>query len=354
MYPVILALDARIQSNETPELVTLGPRVKPEDDKKNMTNPVLVDVIRGTTVESLHRGAACVVDRNGKLIAAWGDAEAAICPRSSLKPLQALALIDSGAAAAFTCTSEEIALACASHGGEPIHVDRVAAWLKRVGLSHKELECGAHLPGTESAARALLRGDEKATAIHNNCSGKHTGFLCCALHIGAATKGYIAPDHPVQRRVLGAIGALCECATTNVVIDGCSAPNLFMPLRALALGWARLPDGLTKPMKAHPELVAGTGRPDVELVKAMADGGVAKAGAEGVFAAGLPDQGLGFAVKIDDGAGRAALVALAAILRKHGGFRRDTDVAALLRPAVTNWRGTRTGELRAAGPLTTV
>jgi L-asparaginase II len=313
-----------------------------------MPNPVLVEVIRGATVESLHRGVACVVDRTGAVVAAVGDAETPICPRSALKPLQALPLIESGAAGAFNCSDEEIALACASHSGEPMHVERVAAWLARMGMSAADLDCGAHMPGNESAARALLCAGEPPSALHNNCSGKHAGFLCCAAHYGVAAQGYVNPDHPVQRQVLRAIGAICEYATDNIVIDGCSAPNVFMPLRALALGWARLPDTLTGPMKAHPLLVSGTGRPDVELVSAMAGGGVAKVGAEGVFAACLPERGLGFAVKIDDGAGRAAIVALAALLQRHHGFRGDADVSALLSPAITNWRGTRTGFVRAA------
>src|SRR5262249_44452811 len=155
--------------------------------------------------------------------------------------------VESGAAGAFNCSDEEIALACASHTGEPMHVDRVAAWLARMGMSAADLECGAHLPSTESAARELLCTGESPSALHNNCSGKHTGFLCCCAHLGVPTKDYVRAEHPLQRRVLGAIGAACECDVSNVVIDGCSAPNIFMPLRALALGWARLPEALIGP-----------------------------------------------------------------------------------------------------------
>jgi L-asparaginase II len=317
-------------------------------------NPVLAEVIRGTTIESVHRGSACVVDSDGRVLRAWGDVDALICPRSALKPLQALPLIESGAAAAFGVTPEEIALACASHSGEPEHVTRVSAWLGRLGLSVNDLACGTHPPADSRAAEALFRAGSTPCPLHNNCSGKHTGFLCLALHLNAPTAGYVDPTHAVQRQVQAAIGRLCgwDLADAPVVIDGCSAPNYFLPLRALAAGWARL--GTIAPvitaMKAHSYLLSGTERPCAALIPVLAGRGVVKVGAEGVFAACLPEQGLGVAVKIDDGAGRAAAPVLAAILARLGGFAEGIDSARFTDLPQKNWVGTLVGRVRAVLP----
>ncbi len=307
-------------------------------------NPVLVEVIRGATVESRHRGAACVVTADGTVVSAWGDISALICPRSALKPLQALALLETGAADAFAVTDAELALACASHSGEPEHVRRVGAWLGRLGLSERDLECGAHPVSTTTAA----------SAIHNNCSGKHTGFLCCALHMKAATRGYVAPTHPVQRQVCEGLSRMTglDLAAAPVVVDGCSAPNWFLPLHHLAQGWARLGqvERIVSAMKAHPTLVAGTDRPCTHFIRALKGRGIVKTGAEGVYAAALPERGLGIALKIDDGAGRAASVAMAAILHTLEAFRTDAPVlvAHLRETEVTAWAGAHTGVIRAA------
>jgi L-asparaginase II len=306
-------------------------------------NPVLVEVVRGTAVESRHRGAACVVATDGTVVSSWGDVEAPICPRSALKPLQALALLDTGAADAFDVTDAELALACASHSGEPDHVQRVSAWLSRVGLSEKDLECGTHPVAATSDPGPL----------HNNCSGKHAGFLCCALHMKAATRGYTAAVHPVQRQVREGLSRItgCDLATAPVVIDGCSAPNWFLPLRHLAQGWARLGGvaRIVSAMKTHPFLVAGTERPCTRFIQALKGQGIVKTGAEGVYAAVLPERGLGIAVKIDDGAGRAAGIAMAAILHRLDAFRADMpELAARLRATdITAWAGAHTGVIRA-------
>jgi L-asparaginase II len=331
-----------------------------------MPNPILVEVVRGETVESRHRGALCIVDAEGRLVQSWGDVDTLMCPRSSLKPLQALALVESGAAEAFGATSEELALACASHAGESRHVEIAHAWLARLGLSARDLECGAHAPASIPAAEALIRAGVKPSALHNNCSGKHSGFLCLACHLKAPTRGYTAPTHPVQRRVLAAIAEITsfDVFAAPIVIDGCSAPNIFVPLRDLALGWARLgqPRGLrpalaagaqrlVAAMKAHPDLVSGAGRPCTEFIQSLAGGAVAKVGAEGVYAACLPERGMGIALKIEDGAGRAASVALAAVLDALGAFRPEAagTVARLKETAHAAWAGARTGTIRAAG-----
>lgn len=326
-------------------------------------NPVLVEVVRGETVESFHRGAACIADAAGSVIAAWGDVDHAICPRSAIKPFQALPLLESGAADAFQVSAEELALACASHSGEPEHVRRVAAWLSRIGLNVNDLECGAHPPTSTLAADALICERVPPTALHNNCSGKHTGFLTLARYLGVATNRYTGTAHPVQQTVLAALSEITGAALGPVVRDGCSAPNTFLPLRALATGFARLADPKALPgpraaairrivaaMKAHPVLMSGHGRPCAKLITALAGNGIVKTGAEGVFAAALPEQGIGIAVKIDDGAGRAAVVAITALLAARRAFRADAGdvVQSLKAPVLTAWAGGRTGVIRPA------
>jgi L-asparaginase II len=328
-----------------------------------VTNPVLVEVTRGPKVESIHRGSACVVDARGHVVEAWGDIESPTCPRSAIKPFQSLPLIESGAADAFAVTEEELALACASHSGEPVHVERVSAWLARLGLSSAALECGAHPPSNQRAADTLTCAHEHPSAVHNNCSGKHTGFLTLALHLGVPTRGYVMPDHPVQRAVLAAVGDMMDVGQQPTVRDGCSAPNIFAPLRALALGFARVGTGhglspartkaanrIVAAMHAHPVLMSGHGRPCARLIAAMPDG-IVKTGAEGVFAAALPAQGFGLAVKIDDGAGRAAVVAITALLERYKAFRAEAaadEVLALKEPAHFAWAGSPTGVTRPA------
>jgi len=330
-----------------------------------MANPILVEVTRGEGVESLHRGAACVIDATGKVIHAWGDVDALVCPRSAIKPIQTLVLLESGAADAFGVSDAEVALSCASHSGELGHTTAVAAWLKRIGLSVKDLECGAHAPSNEKSEAALIKAGEAPTALHNNCSGKHTGFLAAALHMNVPTRGYTSPAHAVQRAVMVTLSAMTgfDAAKAKTVTDGCSAPNLYMPLKSLATGWARLAapapgsgnradaaQRIINSMKANPFMVAGSERPGTRLITAMKGQGIAKVGAEGVYAACLPEQGLGIALKIDDGALRASQVAMAAILKHLGAFRADasTTVADLFETPITAWAGTQTGVVRAA------
>ncbi|MBI5164948.1 MAG: asparaginase [Magnetospirillum sp.] len=323
-------------------------------------NPVLVEIRRFPLVESRHRGAAVVADADGAIVAAWGDGSRPVYPRSALKPIQALALAESGALAAFGLGGEELALATASHAGEPVHVEGVAAWLARIGLSEADLECGAHPPSNPQAARAL-RGPP--SPLHNNCSGKHAGFLTLARHLGVATTGYVARTHPVQRRVSAIVAALSggdvDAAPTGT--DGCGIPVHALPLTAVATAMARLgaPDGLppqragaaravVAAMLAHPHLVAGSGRLCSELM-AKVPRLIAKGGAEGVYTAALPARGLGIALKIDDGAGRAAEVALLAVLDHLGALRAEdrTALAARLAPPVLSVAGAVVGEMRA-------
>ncbi|TCM77817.1 asparaginase [Rhodovulum steppense] len=321
----------------------------------------LVELWRGDMVESRHRGHAVICDGSGA-IAAWGDPGAVIYPRSSVKMIQALPLVESGAAEAARLDDADLALACASHEGAPVHVALVAAWLDRLGLSEADLLCGAQ-PSRDSAERKrMLIANEAPNQLHNNCSGKHAGFLTLARHLGAGGD-YNNPDHPVQRAIRAAFEDVTGQASPRFGIDGCSAPNFATTMHGLARAMAFFatarPDAatpraraaarLTGAMLAHPDLVAGEGRACTELMRAM-DGRVAvKTGAEGVFVAILPERDLGIAVKIEDGATRAAEAAIAGLLIRLG-VLDPAHPAALRRLGgpIRNWRGIVTGEIRLA------
>lgn len=328
-------------------------------------NPILVEITRGGIVESAHRGAIAVTDIDGKLVAKWGDIEAAVFPRSAFKSLQALPLVETGAADSWRLGDEELALACASHSSEPMHVERVEAWLARIDCRESDLACGPHLPFHEPTAHAMLRAGKKPCRLHNNCSGKHTGFLSVARHLKIATDGYERPDHPVQVLAREAIADLCglQPSAMPIGIDGCAAPNYAIPLQNLAAAMARLgapaklPPAraeaaarLVKAWKAHPLLVSGTGRACAEMIEAASGRTVVKTGAEGVFTAVLPDKGLGIALKIDDGGTRAAEAALAKVLVLVGAAEEDA-LAKYIKPPVRNWRGDVVGERRTTAAL---
>lgn len=327
-----------------------------------MANPILVELTRGELVESVHRGALAVVDAGGAVVASLGDIAAPVYSRSSLKPMQAMVLVESGAAEAFGLSDEEIALACASHSGEPMHTTRVAAWLQRLGLSEKDLACGAHPSRYEPVAEAMIRAHEKPTRLHNNCSGKHAGFLTVARHWDVATEGYERIDHPVQRAVAAVVKDLSGAANLPYGIDGCAAPNFAASLTAFALGAARMASGkgLAKPradaakrilgaMITHPELMSGTGRVCATLIRASDGAAAVKTGAEGFFGGWITGRGLGIAIKIDDGAGRAAETVIAAVLEKLGLL--GDGARTVLRAPVLNTRGATVGERRPAQAL---
>ncbi len=333
-----------------------------------MTNPVVVEVLRGERVESVHRGAGAVVDADGRIVLAFGDVDRPVYPRSAVKALQALPLIESGAADRLGLSAKAIALACASHSGEDEHVALASAMLARVGRDESVLECGAHWPLGEAAGRALARAGRSAGALHNNCSGKHAGFVCLACASGIDPKGYVAPDHPVQREVTAAIADVTRARLGEETrgIDGCSIPTYAIPLRALARGFARFATGrglspqraraaarIRAAVAAHPAIVAGAGRFDTEVMTMLGARAFTKTGAEGVFCAALPEAGLGLAVKADDGGTRAAQVMTAGLLRRFGAFGETLNarLAPFVAPRLVNWNGVETGVLRPAGPL---
>ena len=330
-------------------------------------NPVLIEVTRGSAVESRHRGAFVVVDASGKIVHSAGDPHMPVYPRSAVKPLQAIPLIETGAADRFGLTTKELALACASHKGEPAHVEAVANWLARIGLSPAALECGIQAPRTPDAAKRAILAGAPLNAAYHNCSGKHTGFLTACVACGDNPSGYIEPGHPAQRRVTRALGEMtgCDLSTVPMGRDGCGIPTYHMPLRCLATGMARLADPSKLPearagaakrllnaMAAEPFYVNGTGGFTTEVMTAVPSVRV-KGGAEGVYAAALPELGLGMALKIDDGAARAAECAAAHILRglQCFGAAEEQRLKTFLNPVIETDAGRDTGTIRPTAAL---
>jgi L-asparaginase II len=331
-----------------------------------MSNPVLVEVLRGDLVESRHRGTVAVVDAGGRRVLTFGDVERPIYPRSAIKPLQALPLVESGAADRFGFGAEELALACASHSGEPGHIATATRMLRLAGLDACALKCGAHWPIHQPSAQALAREGGTATALHNNCSGKHAGFLCTACALGAERETYVEPTHPVQRAVKTMLENLAgvSIGPDACAVDGCSVPTWALPLSALARAFARFGSGaglsperakaaarLRAACAAHPWHVAGTGRFCTEIMQRFGARVFVKTGAEGVFCAALPDQGLGIAVKCDDGGSRAAEAMMAATLARFLDSASRSALEPFVRPSLRNWNGIVVGSLRPADAL---
>lgn len=332
-----------------------------------MENPVLAEVTRGSLVESRHRGAVIVVDADGAVVFSAGDVERPVFPRSAVKALQALPLMESGAADRFGLSEAEIALAVSSHSGEPAHAETSLAMLRKAGRDASCLECGAHWPMGEAAARALAKSGAEPTALNNNCSGKHAGFVCLACELEVDPKGYIGADHVVQREVRAALEGVTGAAhlPERSGIDGCSIPTYAVPLKALALGFARFGTGrglapkranaavrIRKAAAAHPFMVAGTGRFDTRVMELLGERAFIKTGAEGVYCGALPELGYGIALKCDDGTGRAAEVAMAALLARFLPMdeARAAAFAPLRETVLTNWNGIEVGRVRAPAP----
>ena len=333
-----------------------------------MTNPILVEVTRGPVVESRHRGAIVVVDAKGKRRAAIGDVAEPVFPRSAVKLLQALPLVESGAADACGYGPAELALACASHNGEPRHVAVATAMLSKCGRSADDLECGAHMPLDASAARALIRAGTTPTPIHNNCSGKHAGFICLACQLGVDPAGYVEPDHVVQREVTAALAATtgASLGAENRAVDGCSIPTFAIPLDGLAVAFARVVTGeglppqraaaarrLAEACMAEPWFVAGTGRFCTDVMNSFAGRLLLKTGAEGVYCAAIPELGFGIALKCDDGTTRAAEVMMAATIASLLPMTEPERAlfADRLTPAIESRKGRKVGEIRSVDGL---
>ena len=327
--------------------------------------PLAIECTRGPAVESRHLVDAAVVDAAGRLVRGWGETDALVYPRSAIKSVQVLPLLESGAAERCAVSDAEIALACSSHNGQPEHVAAVRGWLARAGLGEDDLECGAHLPYHTPSAQACVRAGEGPRPVHNMCSGKHTAFLVTAHALGEPTRGYIGRDHPVQRRVAAAIADLSghDLVRAPWATDGCSIPTIGLPLSALARAAARIADpaGLAEERQAaiarvrqavarHPFMVAGDGRACTRIIEAAGARTLVKFGAEGVFFAALYESGLGLALKVRDGATRAADAAIATMLDRLGVLSEsDRDALAdMLEMPLRNWAGRLVGAVRPA------
>jgi len=323
------------------------------------TNAVpLIDVIRGGRLESQHCGHVVICDGRGR-VAHWGDPDAVIFPRSAVKMIQALPLLTSGVG--HNLSDRRLALACASHQGAILHTEVVSKWLAELGLSEADLRCGSQSPDDRDARNALIRAHAQPDQTHNPCSGKHTGFLMLAQHLGGGPD-YIDPTHPVQRAMLEAFETVTGETSPGSCIDGCSAPNPAVTMTGLAraMAWfatasqrddvmSQAARKLFGAMTAFPEMVAGERRACTELMRAM-DGVAVKFGAEGVFTAILRDQGLGVAIKISDGATRAADAAIAHVLARLGVLDPAHPAARkFIGGPIRNRRGMEVGFLRASG-----
>ena len=325
-----------------------------------MANPVLVNSWRGDVIENRHRGAIAVCDPNGRLIQSWGDVDALVYPRSAVKLLQALPLVESGAADHFHLDQAELALACSSHGAEPAHTEAVKRWLERIELDEEALECGPSAPSHEATAQAMLKQQRTHGRIHNCCSGKHTSMLTTSRYLGEETRGYIDREHPAQQRWFDALGEMADIDLRGLPWnrDGCGIPVIAMPLTAMATAFARVavPDDLA-PRRAdathrlanaiaeNPFMIAGSGRQGSEIIALSGRRTLVKSGAAGVYVAALQQQGVGVALKIDDGNGQASEVAILSILRHLGGLHAD-ELAQLdgrCRVPISNTRGVITG-----------
>jgi L-asparaginase II len=340
-------------------------------------HPVLVEVLRGGAVESLHRGSVAVVDAAGAVHSAWGDITRPIFPRSAVKVLQALPLVESGAAERWQLTDAELAIACASHNGEAEHASTAATMLAKAGVDMAALECGAHWPYFDGATRALAAQALQPSALHNNCSGKHAGFVCLGCFMNEKTaaggdrraflSGYVKPEHPVMREVSAALQSTTGFDLSNAAVgtDGCSIPTYAIPLRHLAHAFARVGTGvglrdgharaakrLRQAVAKAPFMVAGTGRFDTRVMLHFGERVFCKVGAEAVYCAALPELGLGVAIKMDDGNNaRAAEVVMAAMIEKLLPLD-DADaafIAGFSHVTLRNWNGIEVGQLRATG-----
>ncbi len=322
--------------------------------------PLKVAVYRGQNIESRHAISAVVVNSDGHIEAGWGDYKSKIYPRSSIKSIQALAVVTSGAADIFNVSDIELALASASHGAEPQHVSAVELWLNRLGLSANDLECGAHLPSNHEAMLNLLDSHHPFSAFHNNCSGKHTGMLAATLAMGEKTLGYTHKNHPVQKYIKKIIEEFCSefVDSDSIAIDGCSIPTFFMPMKSLALAMARLgsPDNFSEKYRSaserifkanveNPFFVAGTGRYCTEIMLELRGNGLVKTGAEGVMFAALPRIKSGVVIKVQDGATRAAELAMSWILRELGQLSEDS-YKKFSEIELKNWNKISTGSIK--------
>ncbi|HXQ28753.1 MAG TPA: asparaginase [Gemmatimonadales bacterium] len=323
-----------------------------------------VEGTRGSVVETRHRVHAAIVDTEGRIVATSGDPDLVTFWRSGAKPFQAMPLVRDGGVERFGVTAAELAVACSSHSAEPRHLELVRSLLARADLSERDLLCGPHPPLSEAVARDYAKRGVRLTAIHSNCSGNHAAMLVLARHHNWPSEFYIRADHPVQQRCLAEVAEWSSVSGEHIgtAVDGCGVVCFALPLRAMALGYATLgreanarsdsrgeaASTIVQAMLRHPEIIAGEGRACTDLMQAHPGRVVTKAGAAGVHCALLVQEEVGIALKVEDGQGAAAALAMAAILAELG-LRPQPE--RLVAQPITNTRGEVVGELRTRGGL---
>lgn len=333
---------------------------------------MLVEETRGSTVENRHRVHAAVIDATGARIASVGDPRLVTFWRSGAKPFQALPIVADGAADAFGITEAELALCCASHSSEPAQVQGVRDVLARIGCSERDLLCGPHPPLSTRVAQDYAARGVRVTAVFSNCSGNHAGMLAVARRHGWPVEDYTHPEHPVQQRCVAEVSEWTGVPgrEIGIAIDGCGVVCFALPLEGMAYAYAQIGSGdtgggsgsgdssrlpspasrIVQAMLRHPEMIAGEGRPCTTMMRAHRDRLITKTGAAGVYCAALIREHVGVALKIEDGNGAAAAVAIAAILNELG---LALEPESVMSHTIFNTRGERVGELRVSGGLET-
>jgi L-asparaginase II len=311
---------------------------------------MIVELRRGSVVESRHQVHVAVVDADSTVVAHAGDPALVTFWRSAAKPFQALPLIEDGAAERFKLTPEDLALICASHSSEPGQVARARELLQKIGCSERDLLCGPHRPLSEAVAKDYETRGVRLTAVYSNCSGKHAGMLALAKHHGWPTEFYTRIEHPVQQRCLAEVSSWTgmPAEEIGVAVDGCGVACFAMPLVSMALAYARLEGPIRDAMLKHPDLIAGAGRPCTEMMRAHPGRVITKVGAEGVYSAQLVRERIGVTLKVEDGHSLASALALAAVLGELG--LRPQPESLTTRPT-QNSRGETVGEMRVNGGL---
>jgi L-asparaginase II len=334
-----------------------------------MNPEILANVIRGETIESIHRGHLAVVDGNRKTIASAGDPSAITYFRSAAKAFQAMPCITSGAADRYGFTEDEIAMACASHSGEKMHVERTKRMLDKIGMTEADLRCGTHLPFSTTESERMMRSGETPNQLHNNCSGKHAAMLAYAKHLDESLTDYENIEHPVQQAILKCVADFAEVAADEMAIgvDGCAAPNFATSITAMAVSFLNLVSRpaafdeatrsacsrIVSAMINYPELIGGSERLDTKLMQAAPQKIISKVGADGVWLCGvLPADayptGLGIALKIEDGDDMRARPVVAVDLLRKLGIMNETDLEDLSPMLLKNRRGDTVGRVESA------
>lgn len=326
--------------------------------------PLIVEVLRGPIVESMHQVMAVVVNESGALTHYWGNPHFLTLPRSAIKMLQALPLLESGAAENFKLEQKQIALACSSHRGEKEHLTALAQWLTKVGLDESSLTCAPHLPLHEPSAHEMIRRGQAASVLCNNCAGKHAALLTTSVHLKQDFAGYAKYEHAVQNRLRAVLTETMRLdhAKLPYGTDGCGIPTYGVPLQNIAIGMSAFInpketsvrklacEKILRAVQDEPFYLSGSDNFATAVIQKSQGRAIVKGGAEGVFSGVLAQKGLAFAVKAADGASRAAQFVTASLLLQLGGLTSSEfkDLGTHTQPVVTNWRGDVVGQIRIA------